>query len=495
MADKPTQITQDAAPARSGKRRNPLGRLFRLVVWLAVIVAIAAAAVKFYFAPKLIAAEVEKSLGGYWVGSVEVGGVAFNYFGPILLHGLVLRAQAGQTWLAEDTVTVELEDWPGLHPRVTQLRSRRLAVTVYEGKSLPVTAPASGEPSDLFDLRDVLVNGADLTIVRTDGRRGTFEGVHIEANLRGEQWHVQARSGESYILTGRLRRSVDDAGSTVLAFVGQATLPGGKANVTASGIASADTGNKLNVTLDVVADMCGGYATLHAGLIVPTAGPPKANISLAAADLDLRAFTTAWRFAEPLDGRLVSLQFDASLTSANLDGMTANGLLFLDDMTVVPDSPLDAILEAISPDSVTQDRSDVQAVFSMDGPVVTIHSGSIGGELISLDIEPGGTINLRTHELDGVVVVVVMKDISRVLSFLPMINVMTDMSNDLTRSRITGTWDAPVPIPLAMDRLTGGTLGLIRNIAPSGGQLGGLIFAPMESIFNALPPLVPTNGE
>jgi len=494
MTDKPTQVTQDAAPARERKRRSLLSRLARLVIYLALIAAIALVAVKFYVAPMVIADQVEKSLGEYCLGPVKVGGVEFNYFGPIRAYGLVLRNQAGDKWMDADLVTVELEDWPGLRPRVTKLTFRRPNVTIYQGEPSPFTSPADPEPMDLFDLRDVLVDGATLTLVRPDGQRESLESVRISGSLREGEWLIDGKFGESesaHILTGRAQKHAREDGSTVTEFTGLVTLPSGKASITADVASPADPARKLTASLEVIADTFGGAANCQVDAVVPADGSPRINIKLVAGQMDLEAMSAAWRFDEPLDGRLVSLQVSASLTSAGLEGATANGLVVLDDVLVRPDSILDTILLAISPDSIAHDHADVQAVFSLDGPVVTIHSGSVGYELIALDIEPGSTINLDTRELNGEVVVVVMKEVSHLLGMLPMMSILADMGDDLTRSRVTGPWDAPEVLPIPMGRLAGRTVQMIRGF----GSPGGLMFAPMQGIFNALPPIIPPNGD
>jgi len=494
MSDKPTQITQDAAPARKRKRHSLLGRLVRLVIYLVLIAAIAAVAVKFYVAPLVIADQVEKSLGEYCLGSVKIGGVEFSYFGPIRAYGLVVRNQAGDKWLDADLATAELEDWPSLHPRVTKLTLRRPNVTIYQGEPSPLTTPAESEPSDLLDLRDVLVDGATLTLVRPNGQRKSLEGVRISGSLRKGEWLIDGKLGESEnapILTGRAQRRARQNGSTVTEFTGLATLPGGKANIAADVASPAGPAAKFTASLEVIADAFGGAANCRARAIVPADGSPRLDIKLVAGEMDLDAMSAAWRHADPLHGRLVALQVSASLTSAGMEGVTANGLVVLDDVLVRPGSILDTILLAITPESMAHDHADIQAVFSLDGPLVTIHSGSVGCQLIALDIEPGSTINLETHELKGEVVVVVMKDVSHLLGMLPMMSILTDLGDDLTRSSVTGTWDSPIVVPLPMGRLAGRTVQMIRGFTSP----GGLMFAPMQGIFNALPPIIPPNGE
>jgi len=490
MTDKPTQITQDAAPARKRKRRSLLGRLVRLVIYLGLIAAIAAVAVKFYVAPMVIADRVEKSLGEYCLGSVKVGGVEFSYFGPIRAYGLVLRNQAGDKWVDADLATVELEDWPSLHPRITALTLRRPNVTIYQGEPSPLTSPAESEPSDLFDLRDVLVDGATLTLVRVDGRRESLDGLRVSGSLRDGVWLVEATGGD-HAFTGRATYDAAEDGSAALKLTGLATLPGGKANITGNVVAPTDPACKFTASLEVIAEAFGGAANCRVDAVVPADGSPRLDIKLVAGEMYLQAMSTAWRHDEPLDGRLVSMQVSASLTSAGLESVTANGLVLLDDVLVRPGSILDKILLAITPESIAHDHADVQAVFSLDGPLVTIHSGSVGCELIALDIEPGSTINLETHELNGEVVVVVMKEVTHVLGMLPMMSILADLGDDLTRSSVTGTWDSPIVVPIPMGRLAGRTVEMIRRF----GSPGGLMFAPMQGMFNALPPIIPPNGE
>ncbi len=663
------------------KRRNLLGRLFRLAFFLAILAVIAGVAVKYYIAPKLIAKEVKAYVEQYWVGSVEVGEVRFNFTEPITLHGLVLRDQLGDTWLSEDLITVQLSNWPSLTSKVTDLDFHQPALTAYGGRPSPFVTPANTKQSNMVDLRDVLLDGAELTLVRKDGQRKTLRDVRVSLSLRGGQWRVQSRFGkheDAHTLTGQARIVTRPDGSKVIDFTGRADLPDAEANIVASIItpagpdgelvasvdveaadiydgraelhittvrprvgspqydlrvsaagldlraltmawqdetprsgklrslqfnaslspegklvvsldietevydgradlhlaaalprtswqrfninslptefdldaltaawqamaprggelaslqisakaagldllalmtdwqgeslhdgelssahfnASLSPMGKLVLSADVEADIYDGQAQLQAQAMLPPTGSPQFNVSATAADVDLLALTTAWQFDTPQEGTLASLRVNASGSSTrSLDGLKANGLFFLDDMTVVPDSILDTILDAISPESITQERSDVQAVFSMAGPVVTIHSGIIGGEMISLDIEADSTINVRTHELNGVAVVVIMREISQLADFVPMLGILNDFGNGLKRWQVTGTWDEPIAVPLPVDLLANKGLKFLDSIGPSGGHLRMLMLVPMRSIFDTLPspPPLDTNGD
>ena len=494
MTDKPTD-TDQSTDTGDGKccRRGCFGRCMTVMLVAALL---AVVGVKFYVAPAMIAGGIERGLAERWQGPVEVGEVEFNFFSPIVVHGLVLRDELGDTWLAADAVRAEITGWSRLRPEVWKLDLDGAAVTVYAAKPLPLTAPADDEPSKLLDLRELLVGRANVTVIRADGRQCTFSNVDISASDRDGQWRVELQFDEadnSYTLAGRARLADGEDDSSVIHFVGQAKLPGGRADVAARiEPRPAQPNRRFAASANISADIFGGQANLAVGAVVPVDGPPLITGHVIAADMDLMPLTTAIRLARPSDGRLVLMQLELSLAGASLDGVSANGLIFLDDVMVHPDSILETILSTISPQAITQDRSDVQAVFSLAGPVVTVHKGSIGGELISLDIEPDGTIDLHTHELNGVVVAVIMKDISRVLSILPMLGVLSDSVDDLTRSRVTGTWDAPIIMPLPMGRLAGNMLGFVQAVASTRGQFGGLMFVSMEDIFDDLPPI---NGD
>jgi len=462
----------------------------RLVVVLLVAAIIASLAIKLYAAPALIGWEIRKDLQESWRGEVEVGLVEFNYLGPVIVHGLTLRDNEGETWLTTGRLRAEVAGWPGLRPKVTQLTLDRPVVTAHIHKPLPLVSPA-GEPSELLDIRHVMLANGSVIVRTTDGLLCHFTNVRLSANDQGGQWRMQLTFDEgdnSFVITGRAEETVGDNGSRQTNFVGGAALPDGRADITIALQRHPDQPDRrLAASTNISIEAFQGRASLLASAIVPTEGPPRLKANLAAKDMDLRPLMTLLRFDRPTDGRLVSLQVDASLASASLDDVKANGLIFLDDMTVLPNSILRTVLDAISPRSASQESSDLQAVFSLTGPAVTIHSGGIGGDVIALDVQPGGKIDLSTHALDGVVVAVLMKDISNILSALPMIGIVSDLSSDLTRSRVTGTWDDPVITPLPMADMPAHTLSFLQTLSSSGGQFGGLMFLPMRELFEALP--------
>ena len=83
---------------------GPSGRswLRRLVKSAAVLVVLAgclAAAAKYWFVPRFLRRELHEGLGKVWDGTVEVGRVEFNFFGPLRLERVVLRDwRSGPGW-------------------------------------------------------------------------------------------------------------------------------------------------------------------------------------------------------------------------------------------------------------------------------------------------------------------------------------------------------------------------------------------------------------
>jgi len=67
---------------------------------------------KYYFAPAVVRQRLRTGLADYWEGTVRVGEVSFNYFGPVRLREVELAAPGSDTRLLAGP-----EREPGNHRR------------------------------------------------------------------------------------------------------------------------------------------------------------------------------------------------------------------------------------------------------------------------------------------------------------------------------------------------------------------------------------------
>ncbi len=117
-------IEDSMAPPTTGKepvvktahapKRRRRGRRLALIALAALVVLVAA--VKYVAAPWMIRTTILERLSAKWNGPLEIANVDFNYFGPSQLRGLTLRDAFGRTWATVDCVKFRIASAPWNKP-------------------------------------------------------------------------------------------------------------------------------------------------------------------------------------------------------------------------------------------------------------------------------------------------------------------------------------------------------------------------------------------
>ncbi len=133
----------------------------------------------------------------------------------------------------------------------------------------------------------------------------------------------------------------------------------------------------------------------------------------------------------------------------------------------------------------TQGFSHGATVLSLAGGVLTFKSGRLANPLTALEFEAGGTINLRTKELDFHVVGVALVGLRDVLVKIPLINLMVNFKDKMVRVLVKGTWDQPAESLIRKEPLgdlAAGTTDFFKGVADTG-KLGPAILKGVTDLF------------
>jgi hypothetical protein len=158
------------------------------------------------------------------------------------------------------------------------------------------------------------------------------------------------------------------------------------------------------------------------------------------------------------------------------NALRGEGLIFLKDIDVSVLPVIPAIFRFIGLSSIEPLKmSDAEAKFQNAGPLVTIEGGHISNLFAAIEIEPGGTVNLHTEQIDGYVVAAPLNKITGLIEKLPIIDIFANLKDKLIRLRVKGNWSEPpskliskTPIKDIRDS----TIGFIQDTARTGGQFG-----------------------
>ncbi|MCK4602944.1 MAG: hypothetical protein KAU28_10790, partial [Phycisphaerae bacterium] len=169
----------------------------------------------------------------------------------------------------------------------------------------------------------------------------------------------------------------------------------------------------------------------------------------------------------------------------DMETLRGRGAVFLDDIDFSRYRLINGILGFIGISSAKLiGSSDVEGVFRIRGPVMVLESGChLSNRLAAIEAEPGGTINVRTKEIDIYIVAGQFREIRHILTSLPLlgvpladpVNLVSHLLNKLFRLHLKGKWDDPPTKLIREEPLTNigtGTTEFFRGAVKTGGQLG-----------------------
>lgn len=168
---------------------------------------------------------------------------------------------------------------------------------------------------------------------------------------------------------------------------------------------------------------------------------------------------------------LVNGRVAISATGISMAGFHLNSLAVAEnvDFEVSPIFFSMFRMMGVKPDSV-RGTSDLAIAFNIDYPVLTIDKARLANRASAMDVEPGGTINLETGQLDFYVVGGGLNDIR-----IGLLTPSRNLAKHLTRLRVQGHWSDPAEKMVnkaPMTDLAVGTLGFFVDWLKVGGDFG-----------------------
>ena len=131
-------------------------------------------------------------------------------------------------------------------------------------------------------------------------------------------------------------------------------------------------------------------------------------------------------------------------------------------------------------------RSDVEAVFALDGSVVIIKDAVLADPVSLMRVEEDGMIDLNSGRMDLYLITLHLRGLSGLVQGIPLVNMVTMLTNKLTRVHVTGTWDKQVIRKEPVQDLTAATWEILAESLRMGGQIGPQAQGAFWQLFRAL---------
>ena len=445
------------------KRRSKWPRrLATAAAILAVLIAGLAAAGKWWLIPAALRREIARVASDCWDGPAEIADVAFSYTGKaqVRLGGVVLRDRTGREWFRAESLRIGLTDWPSLHPklRAMTLTDSKVTAHVVDGRC---DAPLKRLPSELWDeyvrLEALSIERAVWEIVEDGNATASSAATDVSLRTGGDGWELSIpqyrllvedlRADAFEVQDDRLairRLTARTAGGRVVTSLTGRVAPGGGLELQGHLAVRAVDLSKMRLPI------YGAEQGVVTGLLQFQAGGPE--------DLGLRGQGMA--YIEGADLRKAPVAA-AVLSRAGLGRMD-----------VMSDS-------------------DIESQFELAGPVVTLQQTRVQLSLAAVDVEPGGTMNVLTGQMDLVAVVVLFENVRNVLKSIPLVSLMVNLTEQLSRFHVEGKWQDPDSLsvlPAPLQGVRSGSKKFLVTAARGGEEFGKAVFDRLGGLFDTADP-------
>lgn len=507
-------------------------RTLGLLVPLIFIIVVVA---HLWLIPAKVNQEIKRALLKFWDGRVDIEDIHINYFDPIHLTKITFSDKIGREYIRTGKVKMRFEKWPGLHPVVTEIEVEKLhlRLSITDGKfTLPVKNPYKQPRSKKkkLDIHTLSIN--DIGIILTSPQDATYiyDNLQLLVSKTGGSHNFllnrkNAGSSESLLAKGKIDLKTFETNlslqikhtiqkpETALLFtalnIPHLSAEGGlEADLTITGplkqpaelkpqgfitlgkwtvavndkiIASdlttkADIKNKYFSFDKITAAVCGGEAVGAFYVELKQDKPTEFNGQVLAENISFIELTSVIDKQEKKAAKgTVTFDYAFSGKTKNLQNLTGEGQIFLDDADISTVPILPHIFNTVGLSELEPLKvSDAECAFTNTGPVVIIQTANVANRFAAVRAEPGGTINLKTKQIDMHVKAVLVKQIDAIIKKIPVIKIINNLKDKLTRLHIQGKWSDPPSKLVKKEPMTDikeATVGFFQDIIKSGGQI------------------------
>ena len=510
-------------------------RFFRILVIFVFAVFLILIVSLLWVVPAVVNKMAEKELSSAWGGRVRISDLEFNYFGPIYLEKIIFYDKNTRKFIQANGVKITLEKWPGLNPVLTEIEIEKLSthLSTADGKfSLPdiPSQKQSNGSQDIIDIRNFSVNSAEIIV--TDARNATarYDNLKLQVVKKDAFYdftlnRAGSRSPESLLVKGQidsqnlrteislqLQHTVQQPETAPLfAVLNKPEMSAGgrlTADLKITGplkqpeeIKSDGTVNLEewavlkddeiiarhlatqvnvkeqrfdfeNITATVFDGNVGGTFQIETDKYRPTAYSGQ----VFAENMSFTKITSALGGPEKkAEKGTVTLDYNFSGNGSDLQNLIGEGQIFLDDADISILPSVTSTFKAIGLSKLDPlKKSDAFCTFTSAGPVITIETAQIANRFAAINVEPGGTVNIQTDDIDVYVIAAPIKQFDAVIKKIPLINMLNNIKDKFIRLRVKGKRTDP-PVKLIKKEpikdIKDATIGFFQDAIDNVGQI------------------------
>ena len=202
--------------------------------------------------------------------------------------------------------------------------------------------------------------------------------------------------------------------------------------------------------------------------------PPRYSGQLLVSRVDLRTLVKAFGAGSEDTRGVLAGRYTFEAGGVRFEDLTGSGSVFLDDAAVLRIPVISQIFDFM--DLGKSGQADLTGNFTNTGPVVRLGKETrLSSMLIAMEAQPGGTINLRTEQLDLHVYGVPVNKETRQILDLPLLNLGSGIARNMIRLRVKGHWHDPPENLISKEPvgdLTDASREFFRGAIQTPGQIG-----------------------
>lgn len=173
----------------------------------------------------------------------------------------------------------------------------------------------------------------------------------------------------------------------------------------------------------------------------------------------------------------------AGLDVARLAGV---GAVSIGDSEIEQQAAFRALLNNLQIRPGEEGICDIDARFENSGMLMTVQEGKIATPMLAVVVEPGGTIDLETRQVDVYVIAGLLNEIGGLIGEVPVLRLTGALTSKLARLRVTGPFDDRSEIRVSkqpLRDLSSGTVDFLSRAVDRGGDVGSGVFRALERMF------------
>lgn len=181
---------------------------------------------------------------------------------------------------------------------------------------------------------------------------------------------------------------------------------------------------------------------------------------------------------------LMDVNYRFLALNSDVNSLRGNGMVLIRNSRMMGVPVFDQILAALGAQPDAGTKTDLDLLFSNQGEIVTVRGSRLATPIIALNIVPGATANLNTHEIDAYVVAAALSDVEAMIN-TPFLSLLVPFARSASQLHVSGRWDSKDTIRISKEPIRdvgGATVRFFKDAVKTGGELGDTFIQPAREM-------------